>query len=205
MTPQTLFDLSGVTARIYNLPDRPPFIMDADMATIYGTTTKRINEQVKRNSERFPSEFCFLLTQAEEEAMWSHFATTSTRKRDDVRSRAFTHIGAYALAGVLKTPVAAQVSMIVHRAFAAMEEQALKTAQERVQRLRMDILMRKPVYGKVEMAIRNGWTLETLWRATSYTRLQLETAAADLVAMQIVDQLPAGWAPAQRDLFSSGS
>ena len=42
-------------------------IIDADLAELYGTTTKRLNEQVRRNSERFPSDFMFQLTKAEKD------------------------------------------------------------------------------------------------------------------------------------------
>ena len=51
-------------------------MMDADLAIIYGVTTKRLNEQVKRNLKRFPSDFMFQLDEEEFEKMRSHFATS---------------------------------------------------------------------------------------------------------------------------------
>ena len=50
-------------------------ISDADLSALYGVTTKRLNEQVKRNKERFPADFMFQLTSAEKQG-WSQFATT---------------------------------------------------------------------------------------------------------------------------------
>jgi hypothetical protein len=52
-------------------------ILDADLAELYGTTTKRLNEQVKRNLDRFPSDFMFRLTSAEARAMRSQSVTAS--------------------------------------------------------------------------------------------------------------------------------
>lgn len=52
-------------------------ILDADLAELYGTTTKRLNEQVKRNSGRFPADFMFQLTSEEAQARWSQLVTTS--------------------------------------------------------------------------------------------------------------------------------
>jgi len=52
-------------------------ILDADLAALYGVPTKRLNEQVKRNAERFPSDFVFQLSSEEKGLMWSQIATTS--------------------------------------------------------------------------------------------------------------------------------
>jgi hypothetical protein len=107
----TLFDIAGREARIHTLPNRPPFMLAADLAEIYGTNVSALNQAVKRNPDRFPDDFCFRLTEAEEEAMWSKNVITSARKRNYYRLLVFTHIGAYALSGVLKSEVAAQVSV----------------------------------------------------------------------------------------------
>lgn len=58
-------------------------ILDSDLATLYGVTTKRLNEQVKRNLARFPEDFLFRLSAIEVEALnRSHFATSSQKHRD---------------------------------------------------------------------------------------------------------------------------
>ncbi len=51
-------------------------MFDYDLADLYGVSTKRLNEQVKRNTERFPGDFMFQLTEKEFEALRSQFATT---------------------------------------------------------------------------------------------------------------------------------
>ncbi len=93
-------------------------ILDADMAELYGVTTSRLNEQVKRNISRFPSDFMFQLTKDEFDNLITHFATSSSnwggrRKLPFV----FTEHGALMAAAVLKTEKAVQMSLFVVRAF----------------------------------------------------------------------------------------
>lgn len=70
--------------KIMNLPDRPPFMLDKDLAEIYGTKTERINQQVKRNSGRFPEDFVFQLTKEEAESCILDFevADCDLKKKD---------------------------------------------------------------------------------------------------------------------------
>lgn len=51
-------------------------MLDSDLAELYGVTTKRLNEQVRRNSKRFPADFMFCLNEKESQALRSHFATS---------------------------------------------------------------------------------------------------------------------------------
>jgi len=116
-------------------------ILDADLARIYGVTTKRLNEQVKRNRDRFPPDFAFQLTTKESAALRSQFATSSSQdpesedgasnrsqfatgsqKHRDPRYRpyAFTEHGALMAANVLNSARAVQMSVFVVRAFLKM-------------------------------------------------------------------------------------
>ena len=105
-------------------------ILDSDLASIYGVPTKRLNEQVRRNSGRFPKDFCFRLTRREidgirsqvipgsppSSSMRSQIATASRR---NVRflPYAFTEHGAIMAANVLNSPHAVKMSVFVVRAF----------------------------------------------------------------------------------------
>ncbi|MFN3575393.1 MAG: ORF6N domain-containing protein [Tabrizicola sp.] len=200
----TLFDVSGIRARIFTLPNRPPFLIAADLAEVYGTATKRIGEQVKRNPDRFPEDFCFYLTEAEEDQMWSHFATTSARKRDDVRPLVFTHAGALMLSAVLKTPTAAHVSVIVHRAFAAMEKAALDEAKFLLVKLRTEETRRRPIRMQVVAGLMAGMTFESIWKMGTASRPKLAMAALECLALGLIDRLPEGTPQALPDLFGEG-
>ena len=81
-------------------------LLDAELAALYGVTTKRLNEQVKRNLERFPEDFMFRLTTAEFKSVnRSQIATGSQRHRDPrFLPYAFTEHGAIMAANVLASP-----------------------------------------------------------------------------------------------------
>ncbi len=96
-------------------------MLDADLAAIYGVTTKRLNEQFKRNRQRFPMDFAFQLTSEEFDNLRSQFATSSWggRRYPPV---AFTEHGAVMLAAVLNSPRAITTSVEIVRAFIRLRE-----------------------------------------------------------------------------------
>ncbi|MGD1018448.1 MAG: ORF6N domain-containing protein [Verrucomicrobiia bacterium] len=96
-------------------------IIDADLARIYGVTTKRPNEAVKRNRDRFPSDFAFQLTRQEVARLRSQIATASKR---NIRflPYAFTEHGAIMAATVLNSPQSVRMSLFVVRAFVKMRD-----------------------------------------------------------------------------------
>lgn len=91
-------------------------MVDSDLAEIYGVSTKRLNEQVKRNKLRFPSDFMFLITGKEFDILKSQFATSRWGGRRKL-PYVFTEYGALMLASVLNSPVAIRGSIQVVRAF----------------------------------------------------------------------------------------
>jgi hypothetical protein len=97
-------------------------ILDSDLARIYGVTTKRLNEQVRRNAKRFPSDFLFQLTATEVESLRSQIATSNSRGGRRYMPYAFTENGAVMAANVLNSPAAVRMSVFVVRAFVQMRE-----------------------------------------------------------------------------------
>ena len=98
-------------------------MVDSDLATLYQVTTKRLNEQVRRNKNRFPSEFMFQLTSEEYEYLRSHFATSSEDNAHGGRRYmpyAFTEQGIAMLSAVLKSDVAVEVSIKIMNSFVEM-------------------------------------------------------------------------------------
>jgi len=100
-------------------------ILDSDLARIYGVETKRLNEQVRRNPKRFPSDFVFQLT-PDEAKSWhrlrSQFATLKQGQHLKYLPCAFTEHGAIMAANVLNSDQAVQMSVFVVRAFVKMRE-----------------------------------------------------------------------------------
>jgi len=99
-------------------------IIDSELARLYGVTTKRLNEAVKRNISRFPCDFMFRLTRVEADAVnRSQFATGSRKHRDPrFPPYAFLEHGAIQAANVLKSPRAIEMGVHVVRAFIRLRE-----------------------------------------------------------------------------------
>lgn len=115
-------------------------ILDADLARLYGVTTKSLNQAVKRNADRFPPDFAFQLTPAEAagakaavftQEKWnrSQFVTSSQRHRDPrVPPWAFTEHGALMATNVLRSQTAIRMSIFVIRAFVRLREETAANA-----------------------------------------------------------------------------
>jgi hypothetical protein len=98
-------------------------ILDTDLAELYGVPVKRLNEQVKRNRERFPSDFMFQLTAEELESLRSQNATSKGgRGGRRYAPYAFTEHGAIMAATVLNSEQAVEMSVFVVRAFVRLRE-----------------------------------------------------------------------------------
>ena len=98
-------------------------MLDSDLARIYGVELKRLNEQVRRNAERFPSDFAFQLTSQEFADLKSEFALPKSHGGRRKLPWVFTEHGAIMLANVLNSPIAVEASVRVVRAFVGMREQ----------------------------------------------------------------------------------
>ncbi|MEN6338329.1 MAG: ORF6N domain-containing protein [Phycisphaerales bacterium] len=93
-------------------------ILDSDLAELYGVATSRLNEQVKRNAERFPADFMFRLSIEEFAGLMSQIATSNVGRGGRRKlPYAFTEHGAIMAAAVLNSPQAIQTSIFVVRAF----------------------------------------------------------------------------------------
>jgi len=100
-------------------------ILDTDLAALYGVPVKRLNEQVRRNADRFPEDFVFQLSEQEWKALRSQFATSKGRGGRRYLPYAFTEHGAIMAANVLNSTQAIQMSVAVVRAFVRLRRMAL--------------------------------------------------------------------------------
>ena len=97
-------------------------MLDRDLAMLYGVDAKRINEQVKRNIDRFPEDFMFRLTK--EECLRSQIATLNMERGKHMKYMpcAFTESGVAMLSGVLRSSIAIDVNIRIMRAFVSMRK-----------------------------------------------------------------------------------
>lgn len=111
---------STIESRIITIRNQQ-VMLDRDLAELYGVETRRLNEQVKRNIERFPDEFMFQLNEDEFQNWMSHFATSNSEKIG-LRKKpyAFTEHGVTMLASVLKSTTAVKASIQIVKAFVSM-------------------------------------------------------------------------------------
>ncbi len=122
--------LENIQSRIFTIGGLQ-VMFDHDLAEMYGVTTKRLNEQVKRNIERFPEKFRFQLTQDEYDVLRSQIATSSLFLQDSILNKhggrrylpyVFTEQGVSMLSAVLKSETAIKVSILIMNAFVGMRK-----------------------------------------------------------------------------------
>jgi hypothetical protein len=104
-------------------------MIDSDLASLYGVTTKRLNEQVKRNRERFPEDFMFQLTSGEKAEVVANCDHLNRLKFSPVLPFVFTEHGAIMAANVLNSKRAVRASVHVVRAFIRLREMLASNAE----------------------------------------------------------------------------
>src|SRR5881392_1438726 len=120
--------MANIESAIYLLRSQR-VMLDSDLAAIYGVTTKRLNEQLRRNRSRFPSDFAFQLTAEELTNLRSQIATSSFHGGRRYRPWVFSEHGALMLASVLNSEIAVQASVRVVRAFVRLREMVAANTQ----------------------------------------------------------------------------
>lgn len=119
-------ELQTIQSKIYEIRGQK-VILDFDLAELYQSDTRSLNQAVKRNIKRFPLDFMFQLTTDEWSVLMSQFVTSSwggTRKRPF----AFTEQGVAMLSGLLKSDIAIEVNISIMRAFVAMRQYLFNSA-----------------------------------------------------------------------------
>jgi hypothetical protein len=115
-------DVSRISRSIINLRGQR-VILDRDLAMLYGVSTSRLNEAVKRNASRFPSDFMFKTQADEAQTLMSQFATSNVGRGGNRKLPwVFTEHGAIQAANVLNSPRAIEMGVHVVRAFVRLRE-----------------------------------------------------------------------------------
>ncbi len=130
-------------------------LLDRDLAQFYKVKSIRLREQVKRNPNRFPSDFVFQLTENEVEVLVSQNAIPSKQSLGGYLPLVFTEQGVAAVAGVLKSDKAAEVSILIARAFVSMRKFLLQNASvfQRLDSVEMKLLKAEDNFNKIFKAI----------------------------------------------------
>ena len=123
MKKEILVNENFVISKIYMIRNQKVMV-DQDLAEMYGVETRRLNEQVKRNMDRFPDDFMFQLNEGEFEILMSQSATSRWGGRRKM-PYAFTEHGVLMLSSVLNSQVAIQVNIKIMRVYAKFREMLL--------------------------------------------------------------------------------
>ena len=129
--------IQPVQNKIYEIRSQK-VMLDFDLAMLYEVETKVLNQSVKRNINRFPSDFMFQLSQTEWQVMRSQIVTASQSKRNtNVTPYAFTEQGLAMLSGILNSEKAINVNIAIMRAFVYVRQFALthKELTEKIKKL----------------------------------------------------------------------
>lgn len=116
-------------------------MLDKDLAELYGTATKSLNLAVKRNKDRFPSDFMFRLTQKEFDGLRFQFETSKSKGGTRYLPYAFTQLGVSMLSSVLNSPKAIRMNINIMRAFVSLVVVAsmYKNLAEKIKKIRAKV------------------------------------------------------------------
>ena len=110
---------NNIENMIYRIRDNE-VMLDTDLATLYHVETKRINEAVRRNKDKFPERISWVLSNSELEDLWSQNATANISKKSRTNPRVFIEQGVYMLATILKSDTATEASIQIMDTFVRM-------------------------------------------------------------------------------------
>ena len=113
----SLIETHEIEARLIELRGQKVLI-DRDVAALYGVETRRVNEAVKNNPDKFPKDYFFTLQNVEKQYLVENFDHFKPIKNSTVEPRAFTEKGLYMLATILKSPRASAVTIAIIETFA---------------------------------------------------------------------------------------
>ena len=113
LNPKLISDVNNSIVVIHDTP----VIADADVAALYGVETKRVNEAVRNNPDKFPDDYMFTLSADEVNYLRSKFSSTKVSPKSRVLTKVFTEKGLYMLATILKSKEALNVSFAIIETF----------------------------------------------------------------------------------------
>jgi phage regulator Rha-like protein len=138
-----LLNFNNVEEKVLSIRDMQ-VIIDSDVAELYGVETKRINEAVTNNPDKFPGGYVFELNNKEFTGLRSKFSTANLAKTR-VKPKAFTEKGLYMLATILRSPQATQTTIAIVETFTKIRELSRTIAElsETPEELKQKSLMQK--------------------------------------------------------------
>jgi len=172
-------DLQVIQSKIFEIRGSK-VMLDRDLAGMYGVETKVLNQAVKRNIDRFPSDFMFQLNENEFQD-WKSQIVTSNSTKMGLRKRpyAFTELGVAMLSSVLNSDIAIEINMSIMRAFIAIRQFVLKPPVDRIGELQNEMR-------EIKLYIEEMFTDQN--DINEDTRMQIEIISQTLAELQTEKQ-----------------
>jgi len=172
-------NLQVIQSKIYEIRGQK-VMLDRDLAEMYGVLTKALNQAVKRNIDRFPSDFMFQLTNEETQNWKSQIVTSNSIKMGMRRNPyAFTELGVAMLSSVLNSKTAIQINMGIMRAFVAVRQMLSNPIERRFETIETQVKELKQYMEEV-LVDQNDINEDTM--------VQLELINQTLAELQVKDQ-----------------
>ena len=172
-------DLQIIQDKIYEIRGQR-VMLDRDLAEMYGVLTKALNQAVKRNIDRFPSDFMFQLTNEETQNWKSQIVTSNSIKMGMRRNPyAFTELGVAMLSSVLNSKTAIQINMGIMRAFVSVRQMLSNPIERRFETIETQVKELKQYMEEV-LVDQNDINEDTM--------VQLELINQTLAELQVKDQ-----------------
>ncbi len=170
----TLPTVAGVQSRILTIPDRPPFMLAAQLAEVFETTASNLMRQVRRNMDLFPDGFLIELSDEEYVAQLRQFGTTAEGgranlaqlpqgARTDLTHFGFTEAGALMVPNVLRTDAARRAAPVLVRAFVEMRDAKVRALENALFKDEQAYIGRSAMRRAIKDAAARGWDFERLW------------------------------------------
>lgn len=165
----TLPTIAGVQSRIYTLADRPPFMIIREMAEALGFQADSLSKAFRRNREKFPAGYFFVLTPEEYMKQSGQNVRTAERSRTDLEQFGFPEKGALFLLRFVTGDQADRASIMLIEAFADQRDTLMAAMRRELAVDRQAYINARNIRGNIEMAAREGWNFIQLQDRFGYS------------------------------------
>lgn len=159
----TLPTVAGVQSRIHTIPERPPFMLIREMAEALGLVPDSLSKAFRRNREKFPRGYFFVLTKEEYLAQFGQNVRTAERARTDLEQTAFTEKGALFLLRFVTGEAADAGTRMIIEAFVTQRDEQAERLRSAALKLKTAYIGRSKMKLAILLAAEAGWTFGKLW------------------------------------------
>lgn len=172
----TLPQMAGVAPQLHTLAGRPPFMLLREIADVFGIEVHNLSRQFRRNQERFPAGYYFVLEPGEYREKLNKNCQTSQGSRADLEQFAFTESGALFLIRFIKSRTADAASIAMIEGMTTDKDYMIAEMRQQLAIDRQAYIEKRVIRSRILTAVAEGWSYTTLKDAYGYSNPELATA-----------------------------